>query len=278
MVRSVKNFPQQFDHSTLDGIASVLADTELGLSKSEIDKIGLRSGLPNIESVMGYSKKNRLADIFAKSQRNRQNNQAIVNFVILACKPSRFLGKNSEYESLRVRLNQVLSFMGIAIDARGQFVTVVQATTITEAERRANELRKDLIGRNAHPDVLLYCRAELLDEDYFHAVLEATKGLSYRIKKLTGNDIDGQQLIDRAFGGDLPAWVINDFACESQRMEQKGFVGVCKGIIAMFRNPLAHEPRAYWHMTEQDAADVLSFLSLIHRRLDRMRMPASTTV
>ncbi|MEQ1767577.1 MAG: TIGR02391 family protein [Methylotenera sp.] len=121
-----------------------------------------------------------------------------------------------------------------------------------------------------------YCQAELLDEDYFHAVLEAAKGLSHRIKMQTGHDVDGQELIDRVFGGNEPMWVINDFACESHRMEQKGFMGVCKGMIGMFRNPLAHEPRAYWHMSEQDAADALSFLSLIHRRLDNMRMPPRT--
>lgn len=36
----------------------------------------------------------------------------------------------------------------------------------------------------------------------------------------------------------------------------------------MFRNPTAHEARALWAMDQDDAEDLLSMVSLIHRRLD----------
>ena len=50
-----------------------------------------------------------------------------------------------------------------------------------EAEARAQNLRKTLLDRKIHPDVLAFCRAELLVDNYFHAVLKQLKVL---LKKL----------------------------------------------------------------------------------------------
>jgi hypothetical protein len=41
-------------------------------------------------------------------------------------------------------------------------------------------------------------------------------------------------------------------------------------------NPTAHSPRISWPMTEQDALDLLTLLSMLHRRLDQaVDVPAS---
>jgi hypothetical protein len=44
------------------------------------------------------------------------------------------------------------------------------ARTLTEAEQRADRLQNEL-RRQVHADVLKFCRAELLQENSFHAVL-----------------------------------------------------------------------------------------------------------
>lgn len=36
----------------------------------------------------------------------------------------------------------------------------------------------------------------------------------------------------------------------------------------MVRNPLAHNAKIEWDMSEQDALDTLTMLSLVHRKLD----------
>jgi uncharacterized protein (TIGR02391 family) len=41
----------------------------------------------------------------------------------------------------------------------------------------------------------------------------------------------------------------------------------------MFRNPTAHEARVLWKMDKADAEDLLSMVSLIHRRLDSAVRP-----
>ena len=64
---------------------------------------------------------------------------------------------------------------------------------LPEAKRGAEELRANLSFRGAHPDVLRFCREELLADYYFHAVLEAVKSVGK-----TGLTDDGGTLMNRA--------------------------------------------------------------------------------
>jgi uncharacterized protein (TIGR02391 family) len=119
-----------------------------------------------------------------------------------------------------------------------------------------------------HPDVLRFCRAELVADNYFHAVLEATKSIADKIRSKTGLTDDMATLVDKTLAGDSPLLAINSLSTESQRSEQRGFVNLVKGTFGMFRNPTAHEARIQWTMNKADAEDLLSLASLIHRRLD----------
>lgn len=146
--------------------------------------------------------------------------------------------------------------------------TVTQAHTLREANRRAQELRADLTTRGVHPDVLRFCRSELVADNYFHAVLEATKSIADKLRSRTGLTDDAATLVDRALTGDPPTLAINPLSTESQKSEQRGFVNLVKGTFGMFRNTTAHEARILWAMNKADAEDLLSLASLIHRRLD----------
>jgi len=115
---------------------------------------------------------------------------------------------------------------------------------------------------------LAFCRAELLVDNYFHAVLEATKSVADKLRSRTGLADDGASLVDKAFAGDAPLVAINSLTTESEWSEQRGFANLIKGLFGMFRNPTAHAPRLQWSMAKNDAEDLLSTVSLVHRRLD----------
>jgi uncharacterized protein (TIGR02391 family) len=178
-------------------------------------------------------------------------------------------------EPMRANLNRALAFSGLAITAAGELVTTDAVQTLHEAARRANELRADLVSRNVHADVLRFCKAELVADNYFHAVLEATKSVADKLRNKAGISEDGAKLVDLTLCGNAPRLAINDLATESQRSEQSGFANLVKGTFGMFRNPTAHEARMLWVMTKQDAEDLLSLVSLMHRRLDAARVAAT---
>jgi uncharacterized protein (TIGR02391 family) len=177
----------------------------------------------------------------------------------------------ARFDTLRERLNRVLSFCGLVLGEDGKLGTSDQVDTISEAQRRASRLRAVLTERHCHPDVLIFCIAELLQDNYFHAVLEATKSVAEKIRTKAGVDKDRAILVDEVFGfgkDKMPRLAFNALSTETERGEQQGIATLMKGMFGTFRNPTAHAPKVEWPMSEQDASDLLSLASFLHRRID----------
>ena len=66
-----------------------------------------------------------------------------------------------------------------------------RATNLDEALERADRLHAVLVSRGVHKDVLAFCRAELLQQNYFHAVFEAMKSIAAKIRNISGLTTDG---------------------------------------------------------------------------------------
>jgi uncharacterized protein (TIGR02391 family) len=254
-----------FSQSELEAIAAALADTSEGLTGTEIGHI--LASLKMADPTPTMTKWKRLHNAFVERQNYSQNRRAIVQFIREAMKPERYAKQPERFEPMRANLNRALAFSGIAISASGELSAVTRAETLTEAARRA-DLRANLTKRGVHADVLRFCRAELVADNYFHAVLEATKSIADKLRAKSGLTEDGANLVDAALCGSAPRVAINDLLTDSQRSEQRGFSNLVKGTFGMFRNPTAHEARVLWAMSKEDAEDLLSLASLIHRRLD----------
>ena len=209
----------------------------------------------------------RLHWIFQDSQRNYGCANKILDFIQAYLAPVRFIGNRELFEAERTRLNIILAFSGIEYGADGQFRQREAVKTISDAERRVRTIQSKFQGRRIHPEVLKYCKVELMQDNYFHAVFEATKGLAQRIRDLSGIQADGAALIDRVFSIDQPILAFNTLQTDTEKSEHKGFAALLKGCFAAARNPLAHEPKILWD-GEDDAADYLSLISLLHRKLD----------
>lgn len=254
-----------FSQEQLEAIAGALGDTSQGLTNSDI---GFLIQSARMVDPGEGTKRIRLYNAFAESQNSKRNRTHVLQFIRLAVSPARYSREPHRFEPLRALVNQALAFAGLVVDETGALKSADQAMTLPEAQRRARDLRADLEGRGIHPDVLAFCRAELLDDNYFHAVQEAVKSVADKMRRLTGLSDDGGSLVDRALGGQPPLLAINARSTVSEKSEQSGFANLVKGTFGMFRNPTAHEARIHWDMTKDDAEDLLTIVSLIHRRLD----------
>jgi uncharacterized protein (TIGR02391 family) len=253
----------------IKAIADALGHTSSGLSNKEIDTLLRECQISCPASISGGNKRTRLYNALLHSQDKHQNRKVILEFIKQALNPKRYIQNEEHLRELRTVTDPVLLMLGMELREDGKLYKVNASTTISEAQSRSRELRKDLELRNVHPDVLAFCREELLVDNYFHAVLEATKSISHKIKSLTGISGDGCKLIDQTLCGNFPQLKINFHSSKSEKDEQTGFGQLVKGIFGMFSNPTAHEGRIYWNMTKEDAEDLLSIVSLIHRRLDK---------
>lgn len=263
---------KSFSQSQLQAIADALGDTSDGLTGSEIAHLLATVKIVDTDSQM--TKRHRLYNAFANDQNNRQARTHIIAFIRKAMKPERFAREPERFEPMRLNLNRALVFAGLAVAASGELESVAAAQTLSEATRRARELKAELTTRGVHPDVLRFCREELLSDNYFHAVLEAVKSVADKIRQRTGLTDDGASLVDRAFGGDMPMLAINTLTTDSEKSEQRGFCSLVKGTFSMFRNTTAHAARIHWQMSKEDAEDLFSMVSLMHRRIDAAVMPA----
>ncbi len=259
-----------FTQDQLEAIAGALGDTSAGLTGTEIQYLLASSKMTDHGPI---TKRLRIYNAFAESQNTKKNRTNILEFIRLAMKPARYSREPQRYEPMRALLNRALAFSGLVVDETGELKKTETAQTLPEAQRRARDLRADLEGRGVHPDVLKFCRAELLVDDYFHAVQEAVKSVADKMRSRTGLTDDGATLVDHVLGGSPPLLAINPCANSSELSEQRGFANLVRGTFGMFRNPTAHEARIHWTMTKEDAEDLLTIVSLIHRRLDNAYMP-----
>jgi len=255
-----------FDESVLKTICGVLGDTSEGLTGSEIGQLLKECNIN--DPLPGYTKRDRLFEALRQKQKVDGCANNIVAFIYRAMNPVRYTKNQHVFENRRFELNKVLAFAGFALGDDGKLREINTAHTLSEAQERAGKLYKQLLARNVHSDILLFCRAELLQDNYFHAVFEATKSIAYKIREKSGLSSDGGKLVDEAFGGETPLLAFNTLRTETERSEHTGFMNLLKGLFGTFRNTLAHAPKIKWNINEQDAIDMLTFASFLHRKLD----------
>lgn len=258
MTTSVEPFPE----GQVDALAKVLGDCSKG---DEIDR--LFSSLGITDNSGQSTKWRRIYWVIINSQRKNNCANEALQIIANLLLPSRFAGRSADFEKYRAELNAVLLFAGLEYTEGGKFRRVEASKTLSEAERRAKTIKAKFQGRRMHAEVFKYCSSELMQKNYFHAVFEASKGLAQRIRDLSGIALDGPALVDKVFSIEHPILAFNALQTETEKSEHKGFAALLKGCFGAVRNPLAHQPKLMWE-GEDDAADYLTLISLLHRKLD----------
>lgn len=256
---------RSFSESQLEAIAQVL-DEPTG---SQIGALLSRVGIDDPDPSM--TKWRRLYSALAARQGRDRCANAVCAYIQASMDPVRYTGRPETFNSLRERLNVPLAFAGLSLMPDGKLRQAEHARTLDEAQGRALRLRQELLSRAVHAEVLRFCRAELLQDDYFHAVFEATKSVAEKLRQLSGLTSDGAELVDQALGvgaKGIPILAFNSLRTDAEQSEHRGLMNLLKGMFGSFRNTTAHAPRIHWTMTEQDALDLFSLCSLLHRRLD----------
>ena len=254
----------EFSEAQIKSLAQLLGNCGTG---SDITNV-LKSC--NLNDNSGESTKwRRLYSIFIESQSEYQCYNQILNFIKSFLDPARFIRQKEVFEEYRQNLNEVLIFSGLKYGNNGQFHHCEKAQTLDEAKKRVKTIRSKFQGRKIHPEVLKYCRAELMQDNLFHAVFEATKSLAERIREMSKVEQDGSALVDAVFSVQRPILAFNKLESETEKSEQKGLASLLKGCFSAVRNPLAHEPKILWlWKSEDDIVDYFSLISFLHRKLD----------
>jgi uncharacterized protein (TIGR02391 family) len=261
--------PPPWSYGTLQAVAAVLGDTDTGLTGREIGDLLHRLGME--DPLPGVTKRDRITEAFVRRQNCDGSARRIITFIVHAVAPVNYRDRLDLFTLRQDRLNERLAFEGLRITDKGEVARGARAQTLDEATRLATSLRDELARRKTHPAVLEYCSVEVFKKSHFHACLEATKSIFDRLRTLTGNTGDGAALVDAVMSlgkTGNPVVAINALASQTERDEQTGLANVIKGMGGLYRNPMAHDPRLRRTITEPELLEVLTLVSMVHRRLD----------
>ncbi|MFV9440403.1 hypothetical protein ACNUIP_09050 [Pseudomonas aeruginosa] len=151
-----------FSSQHLEAACRVLADTERGLSGTQIER--LLQEIEVADTSPGITKWKRLFNALAGAQNWHQIGNHLIMFINRAMNPVNYARDPATFTWRRDELNVVLAFSGFYVREDGKVGHADKATTLDAARARAGRLKAALESRVVHAEVLNYCRAELLDE------------------------------------------------------------------------------------------------------------------
>ncbi len=258
---------ESFDNNSLQSICQLIADPKEGLTDIQIEEI-LSGGwrLPEPKPYVHYW--DRLYAILEFNQNQNNNANIIVLFMKNALQYLRRLDKD-KFQNQKDKLHLIISPLGLEIHDNGVISALPKVDTIKEQEYRTNKFRSTTVDRKMHPEIISICRQDIMLENYFPVISDATKSIADKIRDKTGLTEDGVSLVDLAFNLQNPLLAINSLKSESEILEQIGLINLIKAMFSMFRRTTANEPEVKWPIDEQDALDLLTSLSYIHRKLDK---------
>lgn len=196
-----------------------------------------------------------------------------------------YLDCREKLPAVKDRLNSILIADGLQIDWHphmrdfvlieldpDQWAAVMEQLAGPEALAQIQSTQSDsasllLDHLQLHPLVKEVSASLYRDGHYAQAILEAFKAVNSHVKTKTRRpDLDGRDLMAKAFRKEAPILRLTPLATQSDMDEQEGFMFLFMGAMAGIRNPKAHD-----NVSQPDqhrALEYLALASLLCRRVD----------
>jgi len=263
---------KKIDNSCIEKITEILGELVTG---AKITKILAKYNWKDHDTESGVrlisTKRKRLETSMIYEIKQHQSVKPLFQLIQEIMNPIYFNNDKDNWNKNLKDINFVLGFYGYELSDGGKIRAIEATTTFTEAVKRSQSLIEKLKAQGVHENVIKYCSPELLNENYFHAILEASKGVLERIRSLTNSSLDGNTLINEAFKTKNPAIVIegNRLENDNEKSQYQGLKSLLNTICYIYRNPTAHSPKLFNEKSESDAITAFILISLAHQQLDK---------
>lgn len=235
-----KTFPDEVSHSKITTMFAELNLYDIGTT---------------------FSKPKRTTAAIVRFQELTKTNYALKRIIEYISRPSYIQANQIDWYSFSLALNRQLQYHGLKINNKGMLESCKKTETYNEGQTRYHSLQNKLSALAIHPKILTLCKPEILNENYFHLVFEASKVVLETIRDLSGKNKDGNQLVNECFSGNPPILVINQLKSDTEKSEQAGLKSLLQTIVYIYRNPKAHELKAFAIDSEIDAITALIIIS-----------------
>ena len=256
-----------FDPNSLEQISKVISEYITGSKLTNmLENLNIRP----LDDDYKCTKWRRIYNSIAIYQNQHKNGDIFIKVIEYIMAPINFheYGKD-KYESIVKELNELLFMSGLELNKTGKVTQVEKSDTLRDAESRAYGLKMALKPFNIHPQILTFCNPEILSENYFHLVFEATKCTLNHLRIISELTLDGNQLINECFSGKNPLLLINKFDTVAAQDEHKGLHSLLNLIVYWYRNPKAHTAKFFSDDSQEDAIAAIILISKARTLLDK---------
>lgn len=254
------NEVEPFKDAALEEIAHIIAEFH---TSSQITMFFARAGYPHI--VHDTSTKWRFVyESLLSINKTEYGSHEILKVIKTLCDPQAFFSNPETHEKIILRINKVLTFYALEISTEGALLKKVAKGTRLE---KTPESIKLFDARSFHHKVILHGRKLFLESNYSNAVFECCKAYDKEVRVFSQIDDHGASLMNKAFSEKGPI-KLNAQQTLSEKNEQEGIMHLSRGLMFAIRNPQGHEPSRDWPISQEEALDLLSFLSYLFKKLE----------
>jgi uncharacterized protein (TIGR02391 family) len=165
-------------------------------------------------------------------------------------------------------LSTFLLNLGTTEDQKSELAAIMQNGGVKGVSPDREILRR-FDARSFHSAVVQHCRTLFGQKHFFHAVFEAAKVYNKCVREKSASTKEGAPLMLEVWGAEGGVLKVTACVTETDKNVQDGIKFLSAGLMRAIRNPTSHEPALDWPINEQDAVDILSFISFLFRQLDR---------
>lgn len=255
----------KFDVQSIETLSNILANILTG------SKITAMLNHLNLEDTYPKDTKwIRINHAMVASQSAFRCGNKIIEIIEYVFHPTStwFIDVNHYNEEMKL-INKCISFYGLELHTDGKIYPTVSTTSKREANERYDLLKSKLSERNIHPEIMKFCTQDIVNEDYFSIIFEASKSIYVKIRNMTGINLDGNKLIYNCFDLKFPIVVFNSLKSETEINLYNGLKNMLLSIAQLGRNPKAHTPKIYSYDNLDNCLDILNLISLAHKMLDQ---------
>lgn len=212
----------------------------------------------------------RLRDEIIYECTNQHSARPFFQIIEYIMKPIDFVDFPAAWHENRKAINSKLMFYGFELTDYGKIIQTTAVESVADAQKRLQSFQNKLDMYEIHQNDLQFCNEELLQNNYFHAILEASKSVLQRVREISELEPDGTALIQQALSTKNPVILIkgNMLKNETDRSLYNGLKNLLETIVSLYRNPTAHSPKLFDVTSETDAITAFNMMSLAHRILD----------
>ncbi len=255
----------KFNFQSIETISLILGNILTGSKiTSMLNHLGLE------DTFQKDTKWKRLSHSMIASQSRFNCGNKIVEIIEYIFHPSSswFIDLNHYNEEMS-KINKCISLYGLELKSDGKIHLTKSTKSKREADEKYDLLKSKLHERNIHSEIIKFCTQDIVSEDYFSIIFEASKSIYDRIRKMTGINLDGNKLIYNCFDLKYPIIVFNSLRDETEINLYNGLKNVLLSIGQIGRNPRAHTPKIYSYENLDNCLDILNLISFAHKMLDQ---------